>query len=233
VRPLEIVTLVCGVDCSTLTRPNWIAWLDGNHFTLDCYIPTEKKPLPVLTFMPGTVASVAFDAPQGLPAKGARTRTADTKANTPTRALPASREELAAWRAYRGLIETGISIFWWAYENKAAAIAGLHASGTHATTIVEAYPRYVIKRLWPDIRIPSKRNAPLEYIDTVYSRIQKLGFVCRSMRRPTVDQVDAMLCAIAARDFAAATDMPAGSVGMPPVVDHAARVLREGYIVCR
>jgi predicted nuclease with RNAse H fold len=176
---------------------------------------------------------MAFDAPQGLPAQGARTRSADTAADTPTRVLPATREELDAWRAYRGLIEAGISIFWWAYESQRVAIGGLHPRGAHATTIVEAYPRYAIKRMWPDIRIPSKRNAPIDYVDAIYSRIQKMGFVCRSMIRPTVDQVDAMLCAIAARDYATSPDMPAGSVGVPPVVDPTARVLREGFIVCR
>ena len=223
--------IVCGIDCSTLERPNWVAWLTDSQFILDSYIPTDTSPLPSLTFMPVEVACFALDAPQGLPALGADVRKADKDANTPTRRLPYDRGELAKWKAYRGLIEAGVEIFWRAYEGGLADIPGLLGPTNATPAVIETYPRYMIRRMWPDLRIPSKRSAPLEYVDSVYSRIQKLGYVCRSVIRPTVDQVDAMVCALAAERFAGGPDLPAGTVGAPPVADEKGRVLREGYIV--
>ena len=130
-----------------------------------------------------------------------------------------------------GLIEVGISVFWWVYKGQLATIAGLPPVLGRATTIVEAYPRYVIRRLWPSLRIPSKKNEPLQYIDTLYSRIQKLGYVCRSVIRPSVDQVDAMLCALAAHAYQKNNGLPDGTVGEAPVPDEPSQVLREGFIV--
>lgn len=224
------MTIVCGVDCSTLTRPNWVAWLEDRTFTLDAYVPSRGAPLPALTVKPGRVACVAFDAPQGLPLPGEAVREADRLARTPTRRLPSNRRELDMWRPCRGLIEAGISIFWWCYETSRAAIPGL-PEGSANTTIVETYPRHIIRRLWPDMRIPSKRNDTLAYVDAVYSGIQKLGYLCRSVIRPTTDQVDAMLCALAARAFVNANGLPDGTVGSAPVVDDTGTVLREGFIV--
>jgi predicted nuclease with RNAse H fold len=223
--------VICGVDCGTLRHPNWVAWLSDGQFTLDVYVPTSKQPLPELSVFPGDVRCIAFDAPQGLPAQGEPVRRADVDANTPTRRLPGDRDELSKWKAYRGLIEVGISVFWWVYKSQLATIAGLPPVLERPTTIVEAYPRYVIRRLWPSLQIPSKRNAPLEYIDTVYSRIQKLGYVCRSVIRPSVDQVDAMLCALAASAYESSNGLPNGTVGDPPVPDEASQVMREGYII--
>ncbi len=40
-----------------------------------------------------------------------------------------------------------------------------------------------------------------------------------------------MLCALAAEACLHADDLPAGTVGLPPVADPAERVLREGFIV--
>ena len=225
------MSIVCGVDASTLKRPNWVAWLDGEHFLLDTYIPTEKTPLPRLAVMPGEVTCFAFDAPQGLPLRGRTIRECDTKAGTPTRKLPSNRDELAGWRAYKGLIEVGVSVFWWVHDRGIATVAGLDAPADGRPAVVETYPRHVIKRLWPLLDIPSKRNAPLDYIDTIYSRLQKMGYKCRSVVRPTVDQTDAMLCAVAAGAYAASAGLPEGTVGAPPVADAPERVLREGYIV--
>ncbi len=224
------LNLVCGVDCSTLARPNWIAWLEEGHFVLDSYLPSSQAPLPVLAVKPGPVGCIAFDAPQGLPRAGEHIRVADKDAGTPTRSLPADRRALENWKAYRGLIEVGISVFWWTYKKKLATVAGMTGEA-HDLVIAESYPRYVIRRLWPSMTIPSKRRAPLEYVDAVYSGIQKLGYVCRSVIRPTVDQVDAMLCALAAGAFVEAGGLPAGTVGAPPVADEEGSVLRDGYII--
>ena len=59
----------------------------------------------------------------------------------------------------------------------------------------------------------------------------KLRWLPLQGMRPTVDQVDAMLCAIAAEACVAANGLPPGSVGQPPFVDEPAQVIREGYIV--
>jgi len=195
------------------------------------YVPTAEAPLPVMSVMPATVSCIAFDAPQGLPRPGEQVRQADVFANTPTRRLPNNRDQLKEWKAYRGLIEAGISIFWWAHTGRFATVAGLTSESGDGPIVVETYPRYVIKRLWPDLSIPSKKNDALQYVDAVYSRIQKLGLVCRSVVRPSVDQVDAMICALAAREFVESTKMPAGSVGEPPVADSDAGLLREGFII--
>lgn len=223
--------VVCGIDCGTLRSPSWVAWLDDSQFYLDSYVPTESAPLPALTFLPGDVRCMAIDAPQGLPASGATVREADRDANTPTRRLPQDREALARWTAYRGLIEAGISVFWWVFEQRLAAIPGLSEEMGATMSVVETYPRYMLRRLWPDLVIPSKRRDPIAYVDALYPRIQKRGYVCRSVIRPSVDQVDAMLCALAAERVVRAGGLPSGTVGAPPVADTDARVLREGYIV--
>jgi len=214
-----------------LQSPNWIAWLEDDQFNLDIYVPTAEKPLPTLSVRPGEVVCIAFDAPQGLPRTGEPVRRADIEANTPTRRLPVDRTELSGWTAYKGLIEVGISVFWWVYKSQLATVAGLPPVFDKKTTIVETYPRYIVRRLWPGLEIPSKKSAPMDYIDTLYSHIQKLGYVCRSVIRPSVDQIDAMLCAIAANDYAKNNGPPAGTVGDVPVPDPDANVLREGFIV--
>ena len=224
------MALVCGVNCSTLDRPNWVAWLDEDQFMLDSYLPSSHAPLPALVVKPGPVRCMAFDAPQGLPRPGERIRAADKDAGTPTQSLPGDRAALENWRARRGLIQVGISVFWWTYEKKLAAVAGM-AGDTHDLILAESYPGYVIRRLWPSMTIPSKRRVPIEYVDTVYAGIQKRGYVCRSVIRPTVQQVDAMLCALAAGAFVEAGGLPAGTVGAPPVADEKDSVLRDGYII--
>ena len=223
------MAIVCGVDCATLRHPNWIAWLEDGQFVLDSYLPSVDQPLPALKFKPGEVRCYALDAPQSLPLRGDTARACDRLANTPTRRLPADRAELEQWRAYRGLIEVGVSIFWWVHDQQLASIAG--TADAVAPLACETYPRYIIKRMWPALTIPSKKNQPMDYIDAIYSEIQKLGYVCRSVVRPSVDQLDAMLCAIAANTLVETGGLPAGSVGDAPLVDRDARVLRGGFIV--
>ena len=174
---------------------------------------------------------IAFDAPQGLPRAGVPRRLADEQANTPTRKLPSDRSELADWRIYRGLIEAGIDIFWSTYENGLANIWGLDPTGVHVTTILEAYPRYVIRRLWPELKIPSKRKAPLDYVNAIWRRIRERGYSCPGLERPAVDHVDAMLCAFVAEACLGGQGAPAGTVGCEPRPDEEYRVLREGWIV--
>lgn len=235
------VALVGGVDTGSLNTLSYVAWLAGRQFLLDLYQPAAGSPLPVPPPGWGAPVCIAFDAPQGLPVPGELSRRCDREANAPTRRLPVNREELARSRLYKGLIEAGIEIFWAAHERGLAVVAGLGpgpAPGTSfaapaagVTVICETYPRLVIRRLWPDLAIPSKRHSPLVYIDAVWGRIRQAGYTCPGVARPTVDQVDAMLCALAAAALVEAGGPPPGTVGAPPVADPAARVLREGYVI--
>jgi hypothetical protein len=115
-------------------------------------------------------------------------------------------------KAYGPFVEAGLTIFWACHER--------------ALPVVETYPRFVIRTLWPDLAIPSKRKEPQRYVAELWPRIRALGF--RSRPPVTHDEIDAMLCALAADAFAADTHL---QVGAPLVVDEADRVLREGYIV--
>lgn len=85
--------------------------------------------------------------------------------------------------------------------------------------------------MWPELKIPSKTKAPVEYVDAVWGRIQEAGYSCEGVRRPVVDHVDAMLCAIVTEAIETVGEMPEGTVGRKPVVDLKERVLREGWIV--
>ena len=55
--------------------------------------------------------------------------------------------------------------------------------------------------------------------------------MCRSVIRPTVHQVDAMVCGLAAEVFVTRSSLPDGTVGEPPVADEGGEILREGLIV--
>ena len=198
---------------------------------LDIYVPSSSRPLPQPPDDWEQPTLVAIDAPQGLPALGMARRAADAGANTPTRKLPADRQELANWKLYKGLIEAGIVIFWSIHELRLGSIFGLNATTGRRSTVFETYPRYVAKRLWPNLTIPSKRNAAYEYVDVIWRLLRERGYRCTSVRRPSVDHVDAMLCALAAEGWDGADGRPKGTVGMNPTVDLAARVLREGFIV--
>lgn len=223
--------LVCGVDVGTLKTLSYVAWLRDREFRLDLYVPSAKCPLPGSPEGLGEPRFIAFDAPQGLPEGDKKVREADAAANTPVRVMPGSRAELKTWKIYRGLIEAGVEIFWHTYEKQVARIWGLEAADSTPTVIVETYPRYVIKRLWPRLAIPSKRKAPLDYVDAIWGRIRERGYSCPAVERAAVDHIDAMLCAIVGEACLDSEQNPPGTVGTAPFADEAGRVLREGWIV--
>jgi hypothetical protein len=164
-----------------------------------------------------------------LPVPGQRTRRCDREAKVPTKSLPTTRAELASWPLYRPFLIAGVELFWSVQEQETASVLGLVLL-PEAGVVCETYPRYVASRLWPGLKLPSKRKAASTYIDVVWSRLQEAGYSCSSeISRP--DHVDAMLCAIAAEACLLADGLPEGAVGAAPVVDVAERVIREGFIV--
>jgi predicted nuclease with RNAse H fold/nitroimidazol reductase NimA-like FMN-containing flavoprotein (pyridoxamine 5'-phosphate oxidase superfamily) len=201
---------VCGVDVGSLRTHADVAWLDRGRFIFDRYIPSEAEPLPVPPAGLPAVGCFALDAPQSLPAGGANRRVADRDANTPTRVLPARRNEVA--RFMPEFVEAGLTIFW--------------AAHNRALPVVETYPRFVIRTLWPELAIPSKRKEPRRYVGELWPRIRALGYTSRAPA--THDEIDAMLCALAAEAYLAGTHL---QVGAPLVADAEDAVLREGYIV--
>lgn len=212
------MTFVCGVDVGSLKTPAYVAWLEEDVFELDAYQPTTEQPLP----LDRRTAVFALDAPQGLPLEGRSRRAADRDAKTPTSVLPTVRAEIALMRAYGPFVEAGITIFWEAQRNGLAAVPGLTGSGP---ALLETYPRFTIRRLWPDLRpIPSKRKAPRAYVAELWARLQALGL--RGPEPHRHDQIDALLCAVAGRSWASGE---AVEVGEPPLLD--GDVLREGLIV--
>jgi predicted nuclease with RNAse H fold len=220
--------LVCGIDLGSFNTPSYVAWLEDGQLALDSYVATREEPLLA---SPGgwPPAFTGIDAPQGLPAVGERSRRADLQAGAPTKVLPRTRAELAAWRLYRPFVEAGIEIFWSLHERELASILGLVPVPGAETVVFETYPRYVLLQLW-GVRPPSKRREPAAYVDFVWSRLREAGYLCDdAVTRP--DHVDAMLCALAAEACLRDDELPAGTVGLPPVVDLAERVLREGFIV--
>jgi predicted nuclease with RNAse H fold len=223
--------LVCGVDVGSFNTLSYVAWLRDRRFLLDLYIPSIENPLPELPEGSAAPRFIAFDAPQGLSRPGRTRRQADVEAMTPTKRLPADRDELKTWKAYRELIVAGVEIFWSTYEKGLASIWGLEPLSEDLPTILETYPRYVIRRLWPRLSIPSKKKAPLEYVDTIWTRIRVQGYSCLGVRRPGVDHIDAMLCAMAADACLGCKQRPVGTVGEDPLIDREARLLREGWIV--
>lgn len=213
---------VCGVDVGSLRTPSAVAWLHGGELEFGAYVPSASRPLPE---PPQGVAPTCFalDAPQGLPIPGELRRAADRLANTPTRVLPSRRDDVPAMRAFGALVEAGLTIFWEALER---GLASLDRQGA-APAIVETYPRFAIRTLWPDLRIPSKRKEPRRYVAELWPRIRELGY--RAATAPaTHDEVDAALCALAAQAWERGV---AVEVGLAPVVDAPGRVLREGFIV--
>lgn len=223
------LTVYAGIDVGSLSTPSYVAWCEDDILTFDLYIPTRERPLPR---KPGVVLeAVGLDAPQGLPQPFRRRRVADQEAKTPTSVMPATRAELNEWKLYGALVRAGVEIFWWAYQAHHLHVLGLPKAEGTTTVVCETYPRYVLQRLAPKEPTPSKRKQPLQYIDLVWPLIQAQGYRSPSIVRPTVDQVDAALCAVAARECLHTNATPAGMVGAPPVVDEGEQVLREGYIV--
>jgi NTP pyrophosphatase (non-canonical NTP hydrolase)/predicted nuclease with RNAse H fold len=222
--------VVCGIDSGTFSSNSYVAWLRGREFRLDRYRPTPAAPLPETPEGWSPARIIALDLPQGLPRQGARRREADARASTPTNALPDSRAALATWRLYKGFVEAGVETYWTIHSTAAGAIAGLEAAAADRPLVVETYPRYVLKRLWPQFRIPSKRKEPESYTESVWKLLRDQGYTANA--EPTrPDHVDAMLCALAARACVDSDELPAGTVGAPPYVDSAEKLIREGYIV--
>jgi len=227
-RPPE--TVVCGIDAGTFASSSYVAWLRGREFKLSRYKPSPANPLPPTP--PGWSAPevIALDLPQGLPRDGAKRRQADAGATTPTSLLPANRAAMEGWKLYRGLIEAGVETFWAIHTNTLGNIAGLGTVSDGKPLIVETYPRYVLKRLWPEFRIPSKRKDPDEYTEEVWDLLERAGYsASKEPGRP--DHVDAMLCALAARACLGSERLPAGTVGAPPYIDEQDGLIREGLIV--
>lgn len=225
------VTLVCGIDLGSLRTPAHVAWLlEDLSFSLGSYRPSRERPLPEPPAGAGVPACYAIDGPQGLPRRGALIRQADLAAGTPTRRLPATRQDLESWRLYRGLIEAGIEVFWSVYERGLGRIPGLEA-GPLRPLVCETYPRYLLRRLWPGMEIPSKRRQPMWYGEAVCRQLRSLGYRCHGIIPPTPDQADAMLCALAARAYLHEGGHACLLLGAAPTADLEAQVLREGYIV--
>ena len=222
--------VVAGVDVGSLNTLSYVAWLHDRRFTLDLYVPSRERPIPTSPAGLAAPAAIAFDAPQSMAAVGAMRRDADRLANTPTRRLPGDRQQLAGWKLYAGLIEAGIEIFWGVHVARLGTSCG-EAPIVGLPIVAETYPRYVIKRLWPDLVVPSKTKAPLAYVDAIWGLIQAAGFRCEGVIRPCVDHVDAMVCAIAAHALASTGEPPPGTVGRAVEVDEVCEVLREGFIV--
>ncbi len=175
---------------------------------------------------------IGFDGPQGLPKQGENVRSADREANTPTKKLPKNRAEMQRWPIYRGLIEAGVELFWTIHERKYANIPGLPSAKNSGLTVFETYPRYIIRRLWPDLKpIPPKTKKPVTYVSRILNLIKELGYRTPTNQMPEVDHVDAMLCAIAAEALNDSEELPGGTVGQKPIIDKKEKVLREGYII--
>jgi predicted nuclease with RNAse H fold len=223
------MALLCGIDLGSFRTPSYVAWLEEGEFLLEVYTASPEQPLPP---SPGgwPPAFTGIDAPQGLPARGERSRPADRRAGTPTRVLPATRAELAGWRLYGPFLRAGVEIFWSLHEREAASILGLVPVADGEGTVFETYPRWVFRRLWPGVKLPPKRREPAVYAETVWSLLRQQGYACASpVTRP--DHVDAMLCALAAEACLYEDGLPAGTVGEPPIVDAEEQVLRGGFIV--
>jgi predicted nuclease with RNAse H fold len=216
---------VCGVDVGSLRTSSAVAWLSDGELELSTYVPSAERPLPEPPAGVEPAVCFAFDAPQGLPCAGDRRRVADRVANTPTRLLPTRRLDVAAMPAYAPLVDAGLTIFWESLERGLATLAGRPGNGL--PTILETYPRFVIRTLWPELAIPSKRKEPQRYIAEIWPRIGELGYT--AVAPPAShDEVDAALCALAAHAWAAGLAL---AVGAAPSVDASDRVLREGFIV--
>jgi predicted nuclease with RNAse H fold len=200
------------VDVGSLRTPAAVAWLDRGRFVLDAYVPSAASPLPDEPGGMPAATCFALDAPQSLPELGSTRRAADREAQTPTSVLPDRLADVPAMRAYGPFVEAGLAIFW--------------AANSLGLPVVETYPRFVIRTLWPELKVPSKRKEPKRYVAELWSLIRALGY---SSRPPGTDhEIDAMLCAVAAEAFAAGTHL---QVGAPRTVDETEGVLREGYIV--
>lgn len=219
---------VCGIDAGSFKTLSYVAWLKDFSFLLDLYSPILSKPLPEPPPMVQMVQCYAVDAPQGLPEIGRKRRRCDELAQTPTKVLPRSLEDLEHWKLYKGLIELGIKTFWFIHNSKDMRIFSLDGP-LDLPIVAETYPRKVAEVMGLQ-RLPSKRKEPVRYVDYLWHFLQLLGYRCESIVRPSVDQIDAMLCAIAAQALVTSGDA-CEALGDQPYVDEKDCVLREGFIV--
>lgn len=220
----------CGVDLGSFKTPSYVAWLEGKQFHFDLYLASKDKPFPPLPRGISIPTHIAFDSPQSLPDIGNKRRECDKGSKTPTSVLPLTREELKDWNLFKWLIECGVEIFWNIYQKKLASIAGLNNDSNSKLIIMETYPRYINKRLWPEESIPSKSKAKSEYIKFFSALIKQKGYNFEKNKITSHDYVDAMLCAIAAEDYFKTNVNSAGKVGKSLTVDNKEKILREGFI---
>lgn len=218
---------VLGIDAGSFNTPSWLAFLEGDLFTLS--MTTIRPDRLDLSWLDSReVAAVAVDAPQGLPARGRTVRVADKAAGTPTRRLPRHRAEMERERydsgtqiMYAQLIRLGVDFFWH-HQSR------VYSSGEFDGKVAETYPRAVLSLLTGMRDLPSKRSDAFAYCSLVMGTLVRLGLRCPGVEIPSVDQADAMLCAYAAR---CALEGNMELVGEAPILDDKDRVLREGYIV--
>lgn len=219
---------VLGIDAGGFNTPSWLAFLEGDEFTLSMtYLRPDKLSLSWLES--GDVAAIAVDAPQGLPMplEDLKVRSCDKIAFTPTKRLPFTRLEMERGTyddgkkvAYQSVIRLGVDLFW---HNRASLYDGVKAKNK----IIETYPRAVLKAL-TDKPIPSKRKQPLEYGELVTEVMNNLGLSCPNVLIPSDDQADAMLCAYVARSaLVGKIEM----LGEAPSFDETEKVIREGFIL--
>jgi predicted nuclease with RNAse H fold len=221
---------VCGIDLGSFKTTSYVAWLEDRQFSFDVYIPSKDKPLPTVPFNLSTSTHFAIDGPQSLPAIESKRRECDRLANTPTRVLPKNRQELQNWKMYKELIHCGVEVFWSSYKNGFANLGGLNKEVNDIPIILETYPRYVIKRIWPSFMIPSKRKTPVEYVNKLIPLIKMMDYEFDESKILSPDYIDAILCAIAAENYLITTGNCLGRVGVDPIVDEENQILREGYI---
>ena len=217
---------VCGIDMGSLNTLSYVAWLKDSTFYLDLYVPSENQPLPEVPSFIQNVQYYAIDAPQGFPKHKRKRRCCDKKAQTPTKKLPQNLKEFEHWKLYKGLIEAGIKVFWWIHKSKDNFILGL-TDFEGLPTIAETYPRKVAENLEFG-RLPSKRKEPIRYVNHIWGKLSSQGYRCESVIRPSVDQIDAMLCAIAAKSLLCKKSV---FLGEKPYIDEKEPLLREGFIV--
>lgn len=229
--------LVCGIDLGSASTPSYVCWLDGEDLAFDLYRATEHVPLP--SAPDGrAVAAYALDGPQGLPEDpgdgGRSARVADRAARTPTQSLPTSPAGLRELRLYGPFVRNSVAIFWRMHVTGTAALLGSRDGADGAAAVCETWPRLVLRRLLGDgVAIPSKRREPEAYARLAWRAVRAQGLRAPGVAVPTVDQVDAALCALAA--LAVARERAGGAaverLGRAPRPDPTAGFLREGYIV--
>nr|WP_237700076.1 DUF429 domain-containing protein [Alicyclobacillus acidocaldarius] len=227
---------MCGMDLGGLGFLSYVAWLDTEtrKFALDHYIPrfsSSPTLLPVSPdFMPAGAKAYGFDGPQGLPQlhSGRTRRLCDEKADTPTRTMPLTLSPMYKG-PYASLIKVSIRLFSEAVSTGQARLHGYPPSSNAAgPTIFETYPRKILKDHFGLSSIPSKRKEPHKYVEEVWNALKERDYRCSGVIRPTVDQLDAMLCAVAAEHLLKGQFK---DLGAAPIWDPVQKIFREGYIV--